>query len=109
MPMALCRLEEVGSAIGGARFINAKEEIDKAVQLAKTVDQVVLYVGLNSNWEQEGHDRSHIDLPGLTNDLIQAVAAVNRRVVVVIQSGLPVSMPWETSVAAVVQAWWSGL
>lgn len=97
-----------GLRIGGARLINAQEEIEKAVLLAKTVDQVVLCVGLNSDWEQEGHDRSHMDLPGLTDDLIAAVSAVNRNIVVVVQSGTPISMPWENSVAAVVQAWYGG-
>jgi beta-glucosidase len=79
-----------GLGIGGARVINAQEEIMNAVELARSMDQIVFCVGLNSDWEQEGHDRPHMDLPGLTNDLI---AAVNKDAVVVMQSGTPVSMP----------------
>jgi beta-glucosidase len=72
-----------GIRIGGAKVINPLEEIEKAVALAKSVDQVVLCMGLNSDFEQEGHDRSHMDLPGLSDDLITAVAAANSRIVVV--------------------------
>jgi beta-glucosidase len=97
-----------GVRIGGARVIDADEEIRKAVELAASVDQVVLVVGLNADFEQEGHDRSHMDLPGRSDDLVAAVAAANPRTVVVVQSGTPVSMPWASSVAAVVQAWYGG-
>ncbi|TVY46446.1 putative beta-glucosidase I [Lachnellula occidentalis] len=97
-----------GLRIGGARVINVEEEIKKAVELAKSVDQVVLCVGLNSDWEQEGHDRPHMDLPKHTDDLVAAVAAANPKTVVVVQSGTPVTMPWENDVAAVVQAWYGG-
>ncbi|KAF5962400.1 glycoside hydrolase family 3 [Fusarium bulbicola] len=97
-----------GLRIGGAKVIDPDEEIANAVQLASSVDQVVLCVGLNSDFEQEGHDRSHMDLPGRTDELVAAVAKVNPRTVVVVQSGSPVSMPWANDVAAVIQAWYGG-
>ncbi|KAM0325856.1 hypothetical protein ACHAQA_007159 [Verticillium albo-atrum] len=97
-----------GVRIGGTKVIDADEEIQKAVELAKTVDQVVLFVGLNSDFEQEGHDRPHMDLPGRSDDLVSAVARANPQTVVVVQSGTPVTMPWASSVAAVVQAWYGG-
>ncbi|KAH6662238.1 glycosyl hydrolase family 3 N terminal domain-containing protein [Halenospora varia] len=97
-----------GIRIGGARVIKPEEEIAKAVELAKSVDQVVLCMGLNSDFEQEGHDRPHMDLPGLCDKLISAVAAVNPQTTVVLQSGTPVSMPWASSVAGIVQAWYGG-
>ncbi|KAJ4142983.1 beta-glucosidase [Fusarium oxysporum] len=97
-----------GLRIGGAKVIDPDEEIANAVQLASSVDQVVLCVGLNSDFEQEGHDRSHMDLPGRTDELVAAVAKANPRTVVVVQSGSPVSMPWANDVAAVIQAWYGG-
>ncbi|KAF4948799.1 hypothetical protein FSARC_13644 [Fusarium sarcochroum] len=96
-----------GLRIGGAKVIDPDEEIANAVQLARSVDQV-LCVGLNSDFEQEGHDRSHMDLPGRTDELVAEVAKVNPRTVVVVQSGSPVSMPWANDVAAVIQAWYGG-
>lgn len=97
-----------GVRIGGTKVISPDEEIAKAVELARKVDQVVLCVGLNSDFEQEGHDRPHMDLPGRTDELISAVAAANHRAVVVVQSGTPVSMPWAGKVSGLVQAWYGG-
>ncbi|KAI1029115.1 hypothetical protein LB504_012933 [Fusarium proliferatum] len=97
-----------GLRIGGAKVIDPDEEIANAVQLASSVDQVVLCVGLNPDFDQEGHDRLCIDLPGRTNELVAVVAKVNPRTVVVVQSGSPVSMPWANDGAAVVQAWYGG-
>lgn len=97
-----------GIRIGGARAISPEEEIEKAVTLAKSVDQVVLCVGLNNDWEQEGHDREHMDLPGYSNDLVSAVVAANPSTVVVVQSGTPVRMPWASQASTILQAWYGG-
>lgn len=97
-----------GLRLGGAEVIDPDREISRAAEIAAGVDQVVLCVGLNADFEQEGHDRSHMGLPGRTDELIEAVAAANPRAVVVIQSGAPVTMPWAGSVAGVVQAWYGG-
>ncbi|USP81333.1 family 3 glycoside hydrolase [Curvularia clavata] len=97
-----------GVRIGGAKLLNADEEIAESARLAMSVEQVVLCVGLNADFEQEGHDRLHMKLPGRTDDLIAAVAAANPRTVVVVQSGTPVSMPWADTVAGIMQTWYGG-
>jgi len=97
-----------GIRIGGAKVIDPKEEIRKAAELAKSVDQVVICAGLNQDWESEGLDREHMDLPGLTDELISAVADANPNAVVVLQSGTPVTMPWAHKVSSIVQAWYGG-
>ncbi|MCJ1387416.1 hypothetical protein MMC18_000259 [Xylographa bjoerkii] len=97
-----------GLRLGGARKVNADEEIQAAAKLAGEVDQVVICAGLNSDWETEGRDRDDMKIPGRTNDLIKAVAKVNANTVVVIQSGTPVEMPWINDVAALTQAWYGG-
>ncbi|WYZ45790.1 hypothetical protein EsH8_IX_000015 [Colletotrichum jinshuiense] len=97
-----------GVRIGGAEVLDADEEITRAANLATMVDQVVVCAGLNSDFEQEGHDRQHMDLPGRTDDLISAVAAANPNTTVIIQSGTPVTMPWAGSVSAILQAWYGG-
>lgn len=81
---------------------------DAAVDLARSADTVVFVGGLSSDWESEGFDRAHMDIPGLSNDLIAAIAKVNKNVVVVSQTGSPISMPWVDDVQAVVQAWYGG-
>lgn len=80
--------------IGGAWVIDAIDEINKAVAMAKEADQVVICAGLNMDWESEGYDRSDMQLPPGTDDLINAVCEANANTVVVIQSGTPVEMPW---------------
>ncbi|TVY48496.1 putative beta-glucosidase I [Lachnellula occidentalis] len=94
--------------LGGAKVINAEEEIKHAATLAKEADQVIICAGLNADWEGEGADRENMDLPGKMNDLITAVAAANPSTVVVMQSGTPVAMPWASSIKAMVHAWYGG-
>lgn len=67
----------------------------------------MLSVGLGPEWESEGSDRTELGLPGRQAELISRVCAVNPNTVVVIQSGTPVSGPWD-EVPAVLQAWYGG-
>ena len=94
--------------IGGCRVIDAAEEIQAAVALAAEAEQVIVCVGLNADWETEGHDRDDMRLPGVMDDMIAAVAKANPNTVVVMQSGAPVEMPWVGSVRGLVQAWYGG-
>jgi len=82
--------------------------IAEAVAAAAAADVVVLVVGTNSKVESEGYDRSDLDLPGRQDDLVRAVAAVNPRTVVVVNSGSPVLMPWRDDVAAILLSWFGG-
>lgn len=97
-----------GIRIGLERKIDTTVELARAVELAKSVDQVLLVAGLNSDWESEGYDRTHMDLPSGNDELIAAVTAANPNTAVIIQSGTPVTMPWLDSVPALVQAWYGG-
>jgi beta-glucosidase len=58
--------------------------------------------------DSEGGDRRDMDLPDAQVSLVRAVAAVNPRTVVVLDTGSPVTMPWLDDVAAVVQLWYTG-
>ncbi|PXA70055.1 beta-glucosidase family protein [Cryobacterium arcticum] len=82
--------------------------IAEAVAAAEAADVVVLVVGTNSKVESEGYDRSDLNLPGRQDDLVRAVAAVNPRTVVVVNSGSPVLMPWREDVAAILLSWFGG-
>ncbi|MDQ0674194.1 beta-glucosidase [Pseudarthrobacter siccitolerans] len=83
-------------------------EIDAAVEAAKAADVAIVVVGTSAAIESEGFDRQDLDLPGLQNQLVEAVAAVNRRTVVVVNSGSPVLMPWIDKVGAVLLGWFGG-
>ncbi|KAK9455662.1 glycoside hydrolase superfamily [Dipodascopsis uninucleata] len=97
-----------GLRAGWARVIDEAEEIETAVSLAKSVDQVILCVGLSSDWESEGYDRTFMDLPPPTDKLIEAVLNANPNTVIINQSGTPVTMPWVDKASALVHAWYGG-
>jgi len=79
-----------------------------AVEVAKTVDLCVLFVGLPPVFESEGYDRTHMKLPNGQTELIEAVCAVNKNVVIVMHNGSPVEMPWIDNVSGVLEAYLGG-
>ncbi|KOS42623.1 hypothetical protein ACN38_g6479 [Penicillium nordicum] len=97
-----------GFRFGASRQVSQEELIANAVEQAKTADQVVIFAGLTLEWETEGHDREHMDLPPGSDELISRVLEANPNAVVVIQSGTPVTMPWADKTKALVQAWFGG-
>ena len=98
---------------GGLRFsacrqLKPEDGIRDAVDLAKSVDQVVLCIGLSGEWESEGQDRTTMKLPPHTDKLVSKVLEANPNTAIFIQSGTPVSMPWIDNASAVLQAWYGG-
>ncbi|KAI9643861.1 beta-glucosidase [Ciborinia camelliae] len=94
--------------IGGAKVIDADEEIAQAAKLAKEVDQVIICAGLNSDWEGEGADREIFGLPLHMNKLISTLTPLNPNTVVIIQSGTPIALPFLSTTPALLQAWYGG-
>ncbi|WP_051809482.1 beta-glucosidase family protein [Actinoplanes subtropicus] len=84
------------------------EELAAAVEAARGADAAIVVVGTDERVESEGRDRSALALPGRQDDLVRAVARVNPRTVVVVNSGSPVLLPWREEVAAVLLAWFPG-
>ncbi|KAI9929388.1 hypothetical protein MW887_000857 [Aspergillus wentii] len=97
-----------GFRLGGCKQLSPEDGIREAVQLAAEVEQVVLVAGLSGEWESEGEDRTNMDLPPHTNELISRVLEVNPNTVIVMQSGTPVEMPWIQQAKAVLHAWYGG-
>lgn len=83
---------------------------DQAVEMARNAGLVVIFGGLNKNHYQdcEGGDRLEYGLPFGQPELIEAIAAVNPRVVLVLLSGNAVEMPWDKDVPAIIQGWHLG-
>jgi len=99
---------EIRAVRFGAELPTSDAAIAEAVEQAKTCDVAVLVVGREGEWDTEGLDLPNMRLPGRQEELIEKVAAVNPRTVVVLQTGGPVEMPWLDKVSAVVQAWYPG-
>ncbi|MDP2792355.1 MAG: glycoside hydrolase family 3 C-terminal domain-containing protein [Rectinemataceae bacterium] len=81
---------------------------DEAVALAAASDVAVLFIGLTEQYESEGYDRSHIRLPAAHIELLESVAAVQKKLVVVLSNGAPVEMPWLDRAGAVLESYLGG-
>ena len=75
-----------------------------ACELAAQADTVVLCMGLDEIAESEGLDRSNLRLAQNQVELLQAVAAVNPKIVVVLYSGSVVETPWLDNCQALLYA-----
>ena len=82
--------------------------IREAAAVAKGKEIVFVFAGLPASYESEGFDRDTLDMPPSHNRLIEAVAEVNPNVVVVLQCGGAVTMPWLTKVKAVLLTYLGG-
>lgn len=86
-----------------------EELINESVLLAKNADVAVLFVGQPEYAESEMHDLKGIELPEHQVKLIQAVAAVQPKCIVITSSGSALVMrPWVQHVPAVIHSWLSG-
>ncbi len=83
-----------------------KNEIRKAVDLAKKSDVAVVVAGIN---EGEFQDRAFLSLPGHQEEMIEQIAATGKPVVVVLVGGSAITMTkWMNKVPAIVDVWYPG-
>ncbi|MET9426428.1 glycoside hydrolase family 3 C-terminal domain-containing protein [Streptomyces sp. NPDC003036] len=87
---------------------DAASALAAAVEAARDADTAIVVVGTTEHDETEGYDRTGLSLGGHQDALVRAVAAVNPRTVVVVNSGGPVEMPWREEVGALLLAWFPG-
>lgn len=90
----------------------------EAVACAQRAEAVIMVLGLNSLYEGEegdatespaGGDRTHLNLPGKQQELLEAVCAAGKPVVLAILNGSPVALNWaQEHVPAIVEAWYPG-
>jgi beta-glucosidase len=86
----------------------SKPEIDAAVALAAKSDVAIVVVNQPAGEEYGDLTSLNLSNPSNQDELVEAVAAVNPRTIVVIESGNPVLMPWKNKVAAIAEAWYPG-
>ena len=84
------------------------DTVASAVAVAAAADVAIVVVGNDEVWESEGRDRKTVTLPGRQDELVERVAAVNPRTIVVVNAGCPMDLPWAGEVAAVIYAWFPG-
>jgi beta-glucosidase len=100
-------LQGITSRAGSSVTVNYNDgsSNSSAASVAASSNVAVVFVGKS---ESEGSDLSSIDLTSAQNSLISAVAAANSHTIVVLNTGSAVTMPWLSSVAGVLEAWYPG-
>ena len=81
---------------------------EQAVTAAQQADVVLLFLGLPAAYESEGFDRTTLDIPAKQVEVLEAVAAANPNVAVVLSNGSVVSMPWRGRANAILETWLLG-
>ncbi len=107
--METAELELVGCCAGYERSgqLN-KAYLDEAVSQAKLADVVILCIGLDESSESEGLDRTHIGIPAVQKQLLDAVTAANPNVVAVVSAGSVIETDWVEKCKAVVHGYLGG-
>ena len=107
--MEAAELELIGSCAGYERSGKTnKAYLEEAVSQAKMADVVVLCIGLDESSESEGLDRTHIGIPAVQKQLLDAVTAVNPNVVAVVSAGSVIETDWVEKCKAVVHGYLGG-
>jgi beta-glucosidase len=87
----------------------AAEEFKKAVDLAKDSDVAVMVLGENQDMSGESASRSTLDLPGRQLELLQAVKATGKPVVLVLMNGRPLDITWAAqNIPSILEVWYPG-
>ncbi len=85
------------------------EQMQAAVAAAKDADVVIAVVGHTRAQLGENHDRDSLDLPGIQEQLVEAMQATGKPLVVVLNNGAPFALPWiHDHVPAVIESWYLG-
>ncbi|MDQ1164115.1 glycoside hydrolase family 3 N-terminal domain-containing protein [Flavobacterium sp. SORGH_AS_0622] len=86
-----------------------KDGFAEAVATAKQADVVILSIGERRDMSGEAKSRSDLHLPGVQEDLVKAIQATGKPVVVLINAGRPLVFNWTAeNVPAIVYTWWLG-
>ena len=102
--------------IGKTDFINEvkinetdKSGFDGAIKLAKTADVVIMVLGEHGFQTGEGRSRTKLDLPGVQQQLLEAIYKVNKHIILVLMNGRPLAITWaDKNIPAIVEAWQLG-
>jgi len=102
--------------VGKTTFVNEvninttdKSGFEAAKKAAKESDVVVMVLGEHGFQSGEGRSRTSIDLPGVQQELLEEIYKVNPKIVLVLNNGRPLAIPWAAEkIPAIVEAWQLG-
>ncbi|WP_406682849.1 beta-glucosidase BglX [Seonamhaeicola sp. MEBiC1930] len=82
----------------------------EAVKVAKASDVVIMVLGEHGYQSGEARSRINIDLPGVQQDLLEAIYKVNKNIVLVLTNGRPLAITWaDKHIPAIVEVWQLGV
>ncbi|HJT27360.1 MAG TPA: glycoside hydrolase family 3 N-terminal domain-containing protein [Pyrinomonadaceae bacterium] len=100
---------KVGYAKGCDVTGDSTAGFQEAVDLAKASDVAIVFVGESADMTGEAASRATLDLPGRQMELVQAVHAAGKPVIVVLVNGRPLSVGWMVNNApAILESWFGG-
>ena len=83
--------------------------ITEAVAVARKADVVIMVLGEHGFLSGEARSRTELDLPGLQQELLEAVHAVNKNIILVLNNGRPLVLNWaHENIPAIIEAWQLG-
>ena len=86
-----------------------RQQIEEAVEIAKNSEVAVVVLGDSASTVGESASRTSLDLPGRQLELVQAIFATGKPVVVVLLNGRPMSINWVNKyVPGIIEAWFPG-
>ena len=86
-----------------------KSGFEAAKKVAATADVVVMVLGEHGFQSGEGRSRTNLDLPGVQQELLEEIYKVNPNIVLVLNNGRPLALPWAAEhIPAIVEAWHLG-
>lgn len=103
-------------AIGRTQFIwetkinmTDKTGFEEAIAVAKKADVVIMVLGEHGLQSGEGRSRADLGLPGVQQELLEEIYKVNPNIVLVLNNGRPLAIPWAANnIPAIVEAWQLG-
>ena len=81
----------------------------EARSVASAADVVIMVLGEHGLQSGEGRSRTRLGLPGVQQELLEEIYKVNKNIVLVLQNGRPLALPWASEyIPAIVEAWHLG-
>ncbi len=100
---------EIVYAKGTAIDDTSQAGFAEAVSVAKSADVVVMALGESNAMSGEAGSRAHLDLPGNQQQVLEAVAATGKPIVLLVFSGRPLVLDWASQhIPAIMEVWFPG-
>src|ERR1051326_3186997 len=100
---------KINYAKGGEIEGDSTQGFDEAIRAARDSDAVIVAVGESAAMSGEASSRSSLDLPGRQLDLVKALHATGKPIIVVLMSGRPLTINWMAENSpAILETWFAG-